>query len=77
MWNIKARVVPIVIESLGATSNNLEKHLQEIPGKNKIPDWQRQQYLVVHTSYERCSISQSQGKTPRSEKNTYLNTRVG
>ena len=33
MWNIKARVVP----SSQATSNNLEKHLQEIPGKNKIP----------------------------------------
>ena len=39
MWNIKARVVPIVIGALGATSNNLEKHLQEIPGKNKIPNW--------------------------------------
>jgi len=37
MWNIKARVVPIVIGALGATSNNLEKHLQEIPGKKKIP----------------------------------------
>jgi len=39
MWNIKARVVPIVIGALGATSNNLEKHLQEIPGRNKIPNW--------------------------------------
>jgi len=37
MWNIKARAVPIVIGPLGATSSNLEKHLREIPGKNKIP----------------------------------------
>jgi len=54
MWNIKARVVPIAIGALGATTNNLEKHLQEIPGKNKIPNWQRHQYLAAHTSYERC-----------------------
>jgi len=36
MWKIIARVVPIVIGALGATSNNPEKHLQEIHGKNKI-----------------------------------------
>jgi len=54
MWSIKAWVVPLATGALGATSNNLEKHLQEIPGKNKIPKWQRQQYLVVRTSYERC-----------------------
>jgi len=72
MWNIKARVVSIVVGALGASSNNLEKHFQEIPGKNKIPNWQRQQYLAVHISYERCSICQSPGKTPRSKKNTYL-----
>jgi len=67
MRNIKARVVPIAIGSLGATSNNLEKHIEEIPG-NKIPRWQRQQYLAVHISYQRCSISKRLGKTPRSEK---------
>jgi len=70
MWNIKA------IRALGAISNNLEKQLQEIPGKNKVPIWQGQQYLAVHTSFEGCSICQSPGKTPRLEKNTYLNTRV-
>jgi len=32
----QGRVVPIVIGALGATSNNLEKHLQEISGKNTI-----------------------------------------
>jgi len=39
MWNIKARVVPIVIGALGATSNNLEKHLQEVPAKTRSPNW--------------------------------------
>jgi len=50
MWSIKTRIVPIVIGALGATSNNLEKHIQDVSGKNKISNWQRQQYLVVHTS---------------------------
>ena len=36
MWNIKASVVPVVVGALGATSNNLEKHIEEISGKNKI-----------------------------------------
>jgi len=43
---------------------------------NSFSRWQRQIYLAVHTSYGRCSISQNLGKIPRSEKNTYLNTRV-
>jgi len=77
MWNIKARVASIVIGVLGANSNNLEKHTSRRSlAKTWSPNWQRQQYLAVHTSYERCSISQNPGKTPRSEKNTLLNTRV-
>jgi len=73
MWNIKARVVPIVIGALGATSNNLEKHLQEIPGNNKIPQLVKTAILGSAHILRKCSISQSPGKTPRSEVNTYLN----
>jgi len=54
MWNIKARVVSTVglIEALGATSNNLEKHLQDIPGKNKIPNWHLPQLAPTNTRVE-------------------------
>jgi len=77
MWNIKARVVPIVIGALEATSNNLEKQgSRRSLEKTRLPNWQRQQYLAVHTSYERCSIAQSPSKTSRSEKNAYLDTRA-
>jgi len=50
MLNIEARVVPIVIGALGTTSNNLEKHIQEIPGRNKIPQLVKTACLAVHTS---------------------------
>ena len=35
MWNVQATVVPVVIGALGATSEQLEKHLNNIPGKHK------------------------------------------
>ena len=33
-WNPKAKVMPIIVASLGATVMNFEKHLMEIPGKH-------------------------------------------
>ena len=36
MWNIKARVVPVVVGVLGATSPGIEKHLDNIPGKQDV-----------------------------------------
>ena len=32
--NIKAKVIPIILGSLGATSMNFEKYLREIPGNH-------------------------------------------
>ena len=36
MWNVKARVVPVVVGALGATSPGIEKHLDNIPGKQDV-----------------------------------------
>jgi len=38
MRNITTRVAPIVVGTLGATVNNLEKHIEDILGKKKIPN---------------------------------------
>ncbi|KAJ8040969.1 hypothetical protein HOLleu_15434 [Holothuria leucospilota] len=38
MWDVKAKVVPVVVGALGATTQNLDKHLEEIPGIHKAPD---------------------------------------
>jgi hypothetical protein len=34
MWNVNARVVPVVVGALGATPSGIEKHLDTIPGNH-------------------------------------------
>ena len=36
LWKIKAKVVPVVIGGLGATSKEIGKHLANIPGKHSV-----------------------------------------
>jgi hypothetical protein len=36
MWNVKARVVPVVVGALGAISPGIEKHLDNIPGNQDV-----------------------------------------
>ena len=36
MWNVKAKVVPVVIGALGATSTEIEKHMKNIPGNHDV-----------------------------------------
>jgi len=76
VWNIKGIIAPIVTGSVGATNNSLDGPSSKPPEKSRYPKSQQRQYLATPTSYERCSISQSPEKTARSEKNTYLSTRI-
>ena len=36
MWDVKAKVVPVVIGALGAVTNNLEAYLEQIPGDHRV-----------------------------------------
>ena len=75
MWNIQNRVMSILIRYLGTTSNNLENHLEKIPGENKDTT-SKMRYSAAGTCHKECWISYGPGKTPISEKNTSTNTRV-
>jgi len=60
MWNIKTRVVPIVIGGLGATSNNLEKHPEEIPGKKNPAKCARSLRVRVRLGGQRKTLTSTQ-----------------
>jgi len=41
MWNVKARVIPVIISATGAISDSLRQHLSNALGKNEIKELQR------------------------------------
>jgi hypothetical protein len=45
MWNLKCRIIPIVIEATGIVMRSLRKNLEAVPGKHSIDSLQRQLYL--------------------------------
>ena len=45
LWNVKARVILVLISVLGTVSNNLEKHLDEIGVPKDITSLQKMALL--------------------------------
>ena len=40
MWNVKAKVIPVIRGVTGTISKSLRQYLSEIPGKHKIKEMQ-------------------------------------
>ncbi|KAJ8033778.1 Retinol dehydrogenase 8 [Holothuria leucospilota] len=45
LWDVKAKVIPIVIGALGAVSTSLERHLQRAPGEHDMRKLMKQAIL--------------------------------
>jgi hypothetical protein len=41
MWNLKCRIIPIVIGATGRVTSSLRKHLEAVPGKHWIDSLQK------------------------------------
>jgi hypothetical protein len=41
MWNLKTRVIPVIIGATGIVTNSLRKNLEAIPGKHSIDSLQK------------------------------------
>ena len=41
MWNVKAKVIPVIIGATGTISNSLAQNLSNIPGKHEIKERQK------------------------------------
>jgi hypothetical protein len=41
MWNVKTRVIPIIIGATGTFSKSFRKHMSSIPGKHEVRELQK------------------------------------
>jgi hypothetical protein len=55
MWNVKARVIPVVIGATGTISKSFRKYLSNIPGNHYVGELQKTGILVTaHTYCGKC-----------------------
>jgi hypothetical protein len=53
MWNVRAKVISVIIGATGTISKSLRKYLSNIPGKHEIKDLQRTAILcTAHILWE-------------------------
>jgi hypothetical protein len=41
MWNVKARVIPVIIGATGTISKSFRKYLSSIPGNHEVKELQK------------------------------------
>jgi len=41
MWNVKAKVIPVITGATGTISESLKHYLRNVPGKHKIKELQK------------------------------------
>jgi len=41
MWNVKTKMIPIIIEATGTISESFRKYVRNIPGKHEVKELQK------------------------------------
>jgi hypothetical protein len=41
MWNVKTRVIPVIIGATGTISKSFRKYVSDIPGKHDVKELQK------------------------------------
>jgi len=54
MWNVKAKVIPVIIGAVETISRSLRQYLGNIIGKHQMKELQKQPYWALHTYYGKC-----------------------
>ena len=54
VWNVKAKVIPVIIVATGTVSKSLRQYLSNIPGKREIKEIKRIANWARHTYHEQC-----------------------
>jgi hypothetical protein len=44
IWNVKTKVIPVIIEAAGSMSKSFRKYLSNIPGKHGIKELQKKSH---------------------------------
>jgi len=51
MWNVKAKVIPVIIGANGTISKSFRKYLSNIPEKHEVKELQKTAVLALHTYF--------------------------
>jgi len=54
MWNVKAKVIPVIIGATGTVSKSFRKYMSNIPGNHDVREIQKQPYWALHTYFGKC-----------------------
>jgi hypothetical protein len=55
LWNVKAKVIPVITGTTGTISKSLIRYLSNLPGKQEVTELQKKQpYLSLHTYWGKC-----------------------
>jgi hypothetical protein len=49
MWNVTAKVIPVIIGATGTISKSLRQYLSNIPGKHEIKELQKNSHIGICT----------------------------
>ena len=50
VWNVKTKVIPVIIGATGTVSNTFRKYVSKIPGKHEVKELQKTAILgTAHT----------------------------
>jgi len=49
MWNVKTKVIPVIIGATGTISKSFRKHVSNIPGKHEVKELQKT--AILDTAY--------------------------
>jgi len=53
MWNVKTRVIPVIIGATGTISKSFRKYVSDIPGNNDVKELQKTAILgTAHILWE-------------------------
>jgi hypothetical protein len=47
MWNVKTRVIPVIIGAIGAISKSFRKYISNIPGNHEVKEVQKTAILGI------------------------------
>jgi len=51
MWNVKTKVIPVIIGATGTISKSLRIYVSNIPGKHEVKELQKTAILALHTYF--------------------------
>ena len=47
MWNVKTKVIPVIIEATGTVSKSIRKYVSNIPGNREVKELQKTAILGI------------------------------